>query len=151
MKLCNMCGIELTAENCSKSTFLGKNIRRCRKCRTAVGREYDKNHPRSKESWRWNNVASRHGLTKDKVIKILEQQKGLCPICEESLSIEGRGGRCISIDHNHNCCPGRRSCDKCFRGLLHKSCNAGMGQFRDDPRLLLNAMNYLQGVVIIRL
>ena len=32
-----------------------------------------------------------------------------------------------------------------FRGFLCNSCNTGLGKFKDDPEILLNAIAYLQG------
>ena len=32
-----------------------------------------------------------------------------------------------------------------FRGFLCNNCNQGLGKFKDDPEILLNAIAYLQG------
>jgi hypothetical protein len=32
-----------------------------------------------------------------------------------------------------------------FRGFLCANCNTGLGKFKDDPEILLNAIAYLQG------
>ena len=32
-----------------------------------------------------------------------------------------------------------------FRGFLCHNCNTGLGKFKDDPEILLNAIAYLQG------
>jgi hypothetical protein len=32
-----------------------------------------------------------------------------------------------------------------FRGFLCSNCNLGLGKFKDDPEILLNAIAYLQG------
>ena len=48
-----------------------------------------------------------------------------------------------SIDHDHSCCPGEKSCGKCVRGRLCKSCNLGLGAFRDRIDLLQAAVLYL--------
>jgi hypothetical protein len=38
-------------------------------------------------------------------------------------------GHAIFIDHDHACCPGKRSCGRCLRGLLHRTCNVAVGYF----------------------
>jgi len=60
---------------------------------------------------------------------------------------DGQGGRCYlcgqemirskaNVDHDHACCPPRRSCSACRRGLACHRCNALIGQVKDDPELL---------------
>lgn len=49
----------------------------------------------------------------------------------------------LCIDHDHSCCAGARSCGKCVRGVLCHKCNAGLGQFNDDPELMYRAIQYL--------
>lgn len=51
-----------------------------------------------------------------------------------------------SIDHDHNCCPGNKSCGKCIRGVLCRGCNSGLGMFGDDPEKLEAAAGYLRRV-----
>jgi len=48
-----------------------------------------------------------------------------------------------SIDHDHSCCPGEKSCGKCVRGTLCGSCNLGLGAFKDDPARIVRAAEYL--------
>jgi hypothetical protein len=52
-------------------------------------------------------------------------------------------GKAFAVDHDHSCCPGRKACGKCIRGLLCANCNQGLGKFKDDPKLLRNAIDYL--------
>ena len=74
---------------------------------------------------------------------------------QEKLSSQGNGcaicggqnnatRRALSVDHNHNCCPGEKSCGKCVRGLLCDNCNHAIGKFKDDPNLLAKAAEYLR-------
>jgi hypothetical protein len=51
----------------------------------------------------------------------------------------------LTIDHDHACCPGKRACGECVRGLLCAPCNKGLGMFRDNTDLLLAAIIYLKG------
>jgi hypothetical protein len=39
----------------------------------------------------------------------------------------------LTVDHDHACCPGPRSCGKCVRGRLCGACNTALGSLRDDP------------------
>ena len=49
------------------------------------------------------------------------------------------------IDHDHSCCPGdTRCCGNCFRGFLCRSCNIGLGMFKEDDKLLEAAASYLR-------
>jgi hypothetical protein len=64
-------------------------------------------------------------------------------VAEHRSLLEGQGGRCAicrerpptDTDHDH--------LTGVVRGLLCNACNLGLGQFRDDPGLLLAAAEYL--------
>ncbi len=80
----------------------------------------------------------RRGLTQDEYEQMLEQQNGRCCICgrkDHYADADGRLRR-LTIDHDHR--KGH------VRGLLCRSCNRGLGLFRDDPKLLGKAMEYLK-------
>lgn len=60
-----------------------------------------------------------------------------CEIC-------GKDG-VLHIDHDHSCCPqDKGTCGKCNRAMLCWSCNAGLGQFRDNIENLEKAVEYLK-------
>lgn len=72
------------------------------------------------------------GISADEFDAILEAQGGGCAICGE------RPTRVASLhlDHCHE--TGK------VRGICCRSCNQGLGQFRDDPALLEAAARYLR-------
>lgn len=73
---------------------------------------------------------SKYGLTPEKHQQMYDSQGGLCAIC--------RVGWATHVDHDHS--TGK------VRGLLCRQCNAGLGQFSDQPSLLASAMEYLAHV-----
>lgn len=85
-------------------------------------------------------VKYKYGITIEQYEELLAKQKGGCAICGD---IECHTGKSLAVDHDHRCCPGNRSCGKCVRGILCNHCNNGLGKFKDDPMLLLKAMEYL--------
>lgn len=77
----------------------------------------------------------------------LRIQGGVCAICGSLPDPSQKGARRLAVDHDHRCCPEppsktrRRSCGECTRSLLCYNCN--MGNFRDDPVLMLKATVYV--------
>lgn len=74
----------------------------------------------------------RYGLTLEEYNTIFTNQDGKCAICKiHQIELEDK----LCVDHNHET-------DK-IRGLLCRECNFGLGKFKDDKELLLEAINYL--------
>jgi hypothetical protein len=83
---------------------------------------------------------SRFNIGRSEYETILATQGGRCAICDRRPGT----GQVLSIDHDHSCCPERhRSCGRCIRGLLCRSCNVGLGHFKDRADLLERAQAYL--------
>lgn len=77
--------------------------------------------PDSRRQW---TMTYRYGMTIEEYEKKLAGQGGhcaLCPATQESYA------RRMSVDHNHACCPGQKSCGKCVRGILCANCNRKVG------------------------
>lgn len=69
-------------------------------------------------------------VTKEFVDRLLRFQEARCAIC----GADNTTHRAMDIDHDHACCPGRRSCGRCVRGLICSSCNFhGLGWYEALP------------------
>lgn len=117
-----------------------KNRKICRRCR-AKG-DY---MARDKDVWdasqfRWR-IKHFYGISPEQYYEMLDRQGGVCAICSGP---EPLAGRKLAVDHDHSCCPGKRSCGKCIRGLLCSACNTAIGLMKDDPKILLSALSYIQ-------
>lgn len=89
----------------------------------------------------------RHGKTLNEVEELIRIQGGVCLLCKRPFDLENRlSAKGPAIDHKHNigCCEKGKSCDRCRRGVVHRSCNSGLGMFDDDPVRLRLAAEYLE-------
>lgn len=84
---------------------------------------------------------SRFGISLEDFVRLMEKQGGGCAIC----CGVNANGKALSVDHDHGCCPGDRSCGRCVRGLLCSACNFAIGMMRDDPARLRAAADYIRG------
>lgn len=71
----------------------------------------------------------------------LAAQGGRCAICAVP---QAEVGRAFSIDHDHNCCSGTKSCGECVRGLLCGPCNLAIAAMDNAPDWLTSAVNYIE-------
>lgn len=86
------------------------------------------------------NLRHFYGITLDHFERLLAAQGGGCAICGTTVP-GGHGG--FHVDHDHSCCPGKRACGGCVRGLLCHSCNTGIGSLGDCVERLASAVEYL--------
>lgn len=110
-----------------------------KKVRQAKQRKHARQNP---EGYYWSRIKYMYQLTQDQFNELLEAQDGTCAICKSG---DPQGNGKWSIDHDHSCCSGARSCGKCVRGLLCNGCNHGLGNFLDSVDSLHNAIEYLGG------
>jgi hypothetical protein len=82
-----------------------------------------------------------YGLTRDDYVNMEKSQNGVCKICGEPEKYKKR----LSVDHDHACCSGSKSCGKCIRGLLCSNCNRVLGQVNDNVETLQTMIEYLNG------
>lgn len=76
------------------------------------------------------HALSKLGVTKADYDREFKKQKGRCGICRQ------KPERRLNADHDHE--------TNKFRGLLCKTCNIGLGYFKDNPALLEAAAMYLR-------
>lgn len=75
------------------------------------------------------NPGRKYGLTAEVYWKMVEDSKGLCESCGESMEK-------ICVDHDHQ--TGK------VRGLICHPCNVSIGLMKDDPFRLEKAAQYLR-------
>ena len=100
-------------------------------------REWKKANP-DKESK--NRVKTLYGITAERYDQMVAEQDNKCAICHTN---DPGGNGNWSVDHDHSCCEGQRSCGSCVRGLLCRKCNLALGMLNDDVERLTSAINYL--------
>jgi hypothetical protein len=71
---------------------------------------------------------------------LLKKQNNRCAICYRDRSEFSKN---FAVDHDHRCCSSKKSCGKCIRGLICFDCNIALGHLKEDPKILQNALNYL--------
>jgi hypothetical protein len=78
-------------------------------------------------------LKSRFGISVWDWLTMMLEQDHRCKICGTPISV---GRDFHAVDHCH--------ATKKVRGLLCMPCNTGLGRFKDDPELLLKAVEYLR-------
>jgi hypothetical protein len=89
----------------------------------------------TRRKWR----LAKYGITSEEESRMMFSQGGLCAICPKVLSET----KDCCIDHDHY--TGK------VRGILCGACNLLIGQARDNPNLLRNAVTYLETACAERL
>jgi hypothetical protein len=77
-------------------------------------------------------LKKRYGITVEDYNNLFEFQKGCCAICRKHQS---QLNVSLAVDHDH--------ANGNIRGLLCFNCNSGLGRFKDNTDLLINAIKYL--------
>jgi hypothetical protein len=98
-----------------------------------------KNNPRK---YREYELKKKFGITLAEFDALLEKQGGKCAAC--GATEPGGKYNQWAVDHDHACCPGRKTCGKCIRGILCNGCNAGIGFLKDDAENARKAAEYLE-------
>jgi hypothetical protein len=116
---------------------------RCKKCNSIRVIRHSKLNPELfKNRILKNRLKTAYGIDIKDYDNMRAKQGYKCAICFKS---EEEIGKKLHIDHDHGCCFSSSTCGKCIRGLLCYSCNIGLGNFKDSPKILKNAIIYLGG------
>ena len=111
----------------------------CRRCLEA-GQKRDRAGEARKPTFNARRL-ERYGVTVDEYVSMLDSQGGVCAVCRKPPAVDGPR---FSVDHDRSCCDRLKSCGKCLRGVVCRSCANGLGAFKRDPEILARAEMYLK-------
>ncbi|MGW2636881.1 endonuclease VII domain-containing protein [Streptomyces sp. NPDC001348] len=115
-KLCRTCGEVKPHSDWHRNATASDGLStRCKACRVAQGRQ--------------GHLKRQYGLTEAERDELIAAQGGVCCICLAAPPAH--------VDHCHE--TGR------VRGVLCFSCNAALGQFKDQPDAIRRAAAYVEG------
>lgn len=138
MKVCKKCGEAKPLDAFGKDASTRDRLTRwCRECRNQRERWEGKTTP---EAQRRYALKHQYGITTEQFDEMLAAQFWECAACT---TVYGEGEP-FHVDHDHACCPGYRSCGKCIRGILCRSCNIILGHAKDDSLRLESLAVYLR-------
>lgn len=139
MKKCTKCGVQKPLTEFTKVSRNKDGLRNsCRECHNLYARDitkrYLKRHPGRRTATAYRaKLKTAYGLTPEEKEALEISQNKCCAICKDPLS-----GRFQShVDHIHGSNPA------VIRGILCPQCNIGLGNFKDSPERLANAIIYL--------
>lgn len=163
-KTCSKCGLTKLIEEFAKSTQLKSGYHaHCKECDRKRKREsddkiraqdpeaylarrrgyvktYKENHPdRVKDGDRRQMLRNKWNITPEQYDEMGEKQDWKCLGCDSKPT-----NKRFAVDHDHNCCPGQKSCGKCLRGLLCSNCNTLLGLAKERIETLLNLIKYIE-------
>ena len=114
-------------ESCYNKKYREEHVEELRESKSIYGKTF-----------RLRDRARQFSMTVEQLEERLLSQDSCCAICRLPITL-----KTSCIDHDWACCPGKRSCGKCVRGILCSHCNIGLGNFRDSQVIMFRAINYL--------
>ena len=139
-KVCSRCKVEKSKLDYYRYSRAKDNLQRwCKSCCSKEGKVWEnKNRERRKlyRKERYCPISARdyqlrhsYGISLEEYDKVYTSQNGKCFICSEPHET-------LFVDHCHT--------TKKVRSLLCRHCNLGIGFFKDNVRLLKEAIKYLE-------
>ena len=127
MKKCNLCLTKKPLQSFYKKYSGRHGVEAvCKQCHAVLQRAF--------------HLKQKYGFGPTTYSDLLAKQHGVCLICLEA----PRPGKVLHVDHRHSCCPGKRSCGQCIRGLICGPCNHAIGNLRDNPTFARALASYLE-------
>lgn len=115
--MCKRCGKE--------GDYYPSNKAACKACLYQAQLNWKRSHRNQNRSYK---LRARYGIDLDQYERLVVQQDSRCAIC--------LGYASLVVDHDHK--TGK------IRGLLCRTCNQGLGLFKEDAQALRNAASYME-------
>lgn len=112
--------------------YNNEHSKRCKECereRKKLERQKRSHHRTDKNK----RLKKQYGISIEQYEEILVNQNNLCSICKEE---DVSKYKTLNVDHCHK--TGQ------IRGLLCQGCNLGLGHFKDNIKILEQAIKYLE-------
>lgn len=129
---CKSCSSALNKIYSKSETGIKRRAVNWSKNKEILSKKYRNYYEKNPEKALDRHLMSKYGITADRYRCLLDLQNGVCKICGNKCSEKRR----LSVDHCHT--------TQQIRGLLCVRCNAGLGNFKDDPKRLKRAIEYLE-------
>ena len=133
---CKDCSKQHVIANKEKIKKQRAEFQQRHKERLSETRKTEYNVKKSRKSrFELSDVWNTYKITEIDLRAMMDDQKGCCSICKESLVLPD-SKKSYSIDHDHK--------TGSVRGLLCQNCNIGLGLFKDNINSLKAAISYLE-------
>lgn len=132
MKTCTQCGLVKELELFGSYKYKNEERRRaaCTDCRNVRQKARYRENP---EIHRAYLLKQKYSMTLEDYDQMIVDQGGKCKIC--GTETPNCHHKRFVVDHNH--------ATNEVRGLLCSTCNTGLGNFSDNPEIILKAAQYL--------
>jgi hypothetical protein len=129
-KDCHLAGEPQPVANFTTITYgsVDKLAYQCKHCYVLYSRSYALANPTKRKLSEFLGDIKKHHISPEQYDRLLKFQDGLCYACKKA----ELGGKRLAIDHDHRCCPGKKSCGYCIRGLLCQNCNQALGKVQEN-------------------
>ena len=122
VRVCRKCGETRDSE------FYTWSRSECKRCACTRTSARTKGHT---ELHRIRHLRRAYGLTPERYDEMFAQQQGLCALCSKPPD-----GEKFMVDHDHS--------TNAVRGLIHRFCNSLLGFAKEDKKILLAAVRYIE-------
>lgn len=127
MKICRVCD-----DSKELSEFYSKR-NECKECCRERASLNNLSDPEARKAiYRKSHLKKFYGLTVEQYEELSKNGCGVCGTMDD-----------LCVDHDHNCCAGRKSCGACVRGVLCGRHNKAEGLLNGDPNEAMALATYM--------